>query len=60
MITPPIHILAILPAVVLAIFGIVIMVSEPFLKRSQRWIAGWLRPSLRVTSTFTMSGSSAS
>jgi NADH-quinone oxidoreductase subunit N len=42
MITPPIHILAILPSVVLAIFGIVIMVSEPFLKRNQRWIAGWL------------------
>jgi len=42
MITPPIHILAILPSVVLAIFGIVIMVSEPFLNRAQRWIAGWL------------------
>ena len=35
---PAIHILAILPSVVLAIFGIAIMVAEPFLEPAQRWL----------------------
>jgi NADH-quinone oxidoreductase subunit N len=38
---PEIHILTILPSVLLAICGILIMVAEPFLARSQKWIEGW-------------------
>jgi len=39
---PEIHILTILPSVILAIFGVAIMVAEPFMKRAQRWFAGWI------------------
>ncbi len=42
MIIPAIHILTILPSVVLAIFGIAVMVTEPFLARANRWMAGWV------------------
>ena len=38
---PEIHIPAILPSVVLAIFGIVIMVADPFLSPARRWLTGW-------------------
>src|SRR6187399_2369369 len=39
---PEIHILAILPTVILAIFGIAIMVVDPFLAPARRWITGWV------------------
>ncbi len=39
---PPVNIAAILPAVVLSIFGIAIMVAEPFVPNSKKSRLGWL------------------
>jgi len=39
---PEIHLPPILPSVVLSIFGIAIMVADPFLARANRWLTGWV------------------
>lgn len=51
---PVIHIASILPSVVLAVFGIVIMVTEPFMDRAQRWMAGGIALAGVVVATISV------
>ena len=57
---PTINIYAILPAVVLSVFGIFVMVAEPFVSREHRSRLGWLAlagTAAAALSVFTMAGS---